>query len=157
MIIYNLTCDSGHEFEGWFKNSEDLADQQRRGLLTCPVCDSVNVERKLTAPRVTRKSNTGSVPNNRPDNRKVAISGQQSPEDFAKLQQMLQQVHQFVDANFEDVGNRFTEKAIDIHRGDRDPANIRGTATNEQLKQLEAEGVQTIALPPKPIDKKKLN
>ena len=43
MIRYALACEEGHAFEGWFSSSGDFDDQQSRGLLSCPVCDSRQV------------------------------------------------------------------------------------------------------------------
>ena len=68
---------------------------------------------------------------------------------------MLGKVHDYIDQNFENVGNRFTEEAISIHEGEKDPANIRGTANKEQLQELTEQGIDVVPLPPKPIDPKK--
>jgi len=156
MIIYDLICNSNHEFEGWFKNAEDMTSQSVQGLLRCPICDTLEVIKKPSAAKLTRKSNSaGSVQKN--STQQVAVGGGHSPEKFEKLQQMLGQVHNYIDQNFKDVGNRFAEEAISIHRGDKDPSNIRGTANQEQLSQMAEEGVQAVPLPPKPIDRKKVN
>ena len=40
MIVFDLSCDQGHRFEGWFGSSGDFADQRERGLLSCPQCGS---------------------------------------------------------------------------------------------------------------------
>lgn len=165
MVIYDLICDANHQFEGWFKNAEDMQAQRENGFLTCPFCDSMQITKKLTAAKLTRKSNT-IEPNFRPEtsSQEVAIGGQTvskgsdtSPEKFAKLQKMLGEVHNYIDKNFEDVGNRFSEEAINIHNGDREPSNIRGTASGEQIKEMAEQGVEAVPLPPKPIDRKKVN
>ena len=57
MISYNLTCDYGHSFEGWFSSSADYDNQQARGLVSCPYCHSGSVKKALMAPNVTAKSN----------------------------------------------------------------------------------------------------
>ena len=57
MISFNLTCDQGHIFEGWFGSSDDYDDQQRRGLVSCPHCNSTAVKKALMTPNVTAKSN----------------------------------------------------------------------------------------------------
>jgi hypothetical protein len=156
MVIYDLICDSNHEFEGWFKNADDLVSQRESGLLTCPYCDSGEVIKKLAAPKISKKSN---ATNNR-GNQEVAIGGigdTQSPEKFQHLQKMLGEVHNFIDKNFEDVGNRFADEAISIHQGEKEATNIRGTASAEQIKEMAEQGVEAVPLPPKPIDRKKIN
>lgn len=156
MIIYDLICDSNHEFEGWFKDADDMASQQASGLLTCPLCDSANVVKKLTAPKLNKKSN--SLPAEPVSGgQEVAIASGQSPEKFAELQEMLGKVHDYIEQNFTDVGNRFAEEAISIHRGEKDAENIRGTASQEQLEEMAEEGVAAVPLPPRPIDRKKIN
>lgn len=162
MVIYDLVCEFGHEFEGWFKNSDELSSQQANGLLTCPYCDSDKVTKKLTAPKVAKKSNaTGAqeiVPSfQQQAAQNVAVESGASPEAYNKLQKMLGEVHKFIDTNFEDVGNRFAEQALSIHRGETEASNIRGTANQEELADLAKEGVTALPIPPKPIDKKKLN
>ena len=38
MIRYALACADGHEFEAWFRNSDDDDVQTDRGLVECPPC-----------------------------------------------------------------------------------------------------------------------
>ena len=38
MIAYDLQCVNGHTFEGWFEDRKAYLDQQRKDLITCPVC-----------------------------------------------------------------------------------------------------------------------
>ena len=156
MIIYDLICDAHHEFEGWFKNSEDMDAQHADGLLTCPMCNSEHISKKPAAVKIGKKTFTPArAPGTR--SQQVAVGGGESAEKFARLQEMLVRVHDYIDRNFEDVGNRFAEEAISIHRGEKDPSNIRGTATGDQLKEMAEQGVEAIPLPVKPIDRKKIN
>ena len=43
MIRYSLSCESGHDFEGWFASSEAFDAQQADGDVVCPVCGSTDV------------------------------------------------------------------------------------------------------------------
>ena len=52
MIKYQLICDLAHEFEGWFHTGAAFDAQNEAGLVTCPVCDSVNVRRALMTPNL---------------------------------------------------------------------------------------------------------
>ncbi|MBL4670771.1 MAG: DUF1178 family protein [Arenicella sp.] len=156
MVIYDLICDSRHEFEGWFNNSDDLVSQQEKAILRCPVCDSLEVSKKVTAPKLFRKSNSTAVEN--PQQRQpVTNLNAGSVEAYNKLQGMLTKVHEYIDSNFKDVGNKFADEALSMHRGDKELNNIRGTATANELKGLAEEGVTALPLPDKPVDKKKLN
>jgi len=155
MVIFDLICDQQHEFEGWFKNSKELASQQASGMLTCPVCDSDTVHKKVAPPKLGKKSNASSAQQLALNPQ--ALAGAGSKKAYAQLQQMLGKVHDFIDANFEDVGNQFTDQALSMHKGEKEVASIRGTANEDQLKELAEEGVTAMPLPPKPLDKKKLN
>ena len=58
MIVYDLICDHGHRFEGWFGSSGDYAEQRERGLVSCPQCGSGEVTKAPMAPAVPAKGNT---------------------------------------------------------------------------------------------------
>ena len=45
MIIFDLSCDNGHKFEGWFRSADDFDQQLQTRLITCPQCDSHVVQR----------------------------------------------------------------------------------------------------------------
>ena len=165
MVIYDLICDARHEFEGWFKNVDDFSAQQASGMLCCPFCESAMVSKKVTAAKLTRKSNStkpASAPKETNAVSASALSGtalnaSDKSAAYKKVQKMLSEVHDFVETNVKVVGNRFTDEAISIHRGEKEATNIRGTATSEQLEALKEEGVTAVPLPAKPVDKKKLN
>ena len=36
VIVYNLRCKNGHEFEGWFRDSAAYDLQSEDGKLSCP-------------------------------------------------------------------------------------------------------------------------
>ena len=55
MIHYNLRCAKGHAFESWFQSSSAYETQEKRKLVSCPVCGSTKVERAIMAPQVVSK------------------------------------------------------------------------------------------------------
>jgi hypothetical protein len=59
MIRYALACDEGHAFESWFANSATYDRQVKRGLVSCPVCNSTKVEKAVMAPRVAGTKRRG--------------------------------------------------------------------------------------------------
>ncbi len=167
MIIYDLQCVNQHVFEGWFKNADDLEAQRASGMLTCPVCDSAEVHKKVTAARVGRKSNSDTGSNSKASSDAYSQAGGElatgdkqgdlKAPSYEQLQKMLGEVHKYVDTNFTDVGNKFAKEALKIHHGEKDAANIRGTVSKSELKELAEEGVTALPLPPRPVDKDKLN
>jgi hypothetical protein len=65
----------------------------------------------------------------------------------------------YVEKNFDYVGERFPEEARRIHYGEVQERNIFGEASGKEVKELVDEGVSIAPLPPAPADtvKKKLN
>ncbi len=55
MIHYQLRCEAGHEFDGWFKDSASFEIQAASSLVECPSCGSFQVSRALMALAIPRK------------------------------------------------------------------------------------------------------
>jgi hypothetical protein len=154
MKVLDLACQSGHTFEGWFGSEQDYVDQRHRGLVQCPVCSSVTVEKRLSAPRLNlagvRGENTVSSESSGP----FAVSGSVVPHADAasielqqELQHALSRVVQEVMARTVDVGEQFAEEARRIHYGETEARAIRGKASVEDARELIEEGIELIALP----------
>jgi len=140
VIKFSLTCDQGHDFEAWFRDSGDFDTQKKRGFLECPSCGSNHVEKALMAPRVTTARKREEVA--------VAIGNAAQREIMAKLHEMAREVRK----SGEDVGNRFPEEARKIHYGETDARGIYGKATVEEVTGLLEEGVEIMPLPDLPED-----
>lgn len=155
MKVLDLTCLSGHVFEGWFGSEDDFSTQLTRGLVQCPVCGSSSVHKKLSAPRLNlsrAKAPDESAPAIWPSSAKGAPSGASltapmSAEMQAKLQSALTKVVQDVLASTDDVGDRFAEEARRIHYGETEERAIRGQATADEAKELVEEGIELMAIP----------
>lgn len=128
MIVYDLKCENGHTFEGWFKDSSAFTDQQARNLIRCPVCGSAGNE--VVPSSVMYIGKGASSPRSR----------ERNPEE-PSLQEACDLLKDYVEHHFEDVGDRFTEVAAKIHRGLEEERNIRGTTTQSEEEYLKAEGI----------------
>ncbi len=137
MIVFDLECENGHTFEGWFDDKEDLKNQQDQGILTCPVCDTTAVVQKLH-PIAIKKSSGSSDP-------RLSESAIQAGQEA--MAELTEKVAEYVEKNFEDVGSGFTEHALKMHYGTEEYRNIRGTTTKEEDKLLEKEGVPVFRVP----------
>lgn len=137
VILYDLKCKNGHEFEGWFKDRQAFEEQEMQRLIACPVCGSNEAEVLLSPPRIVNREGGGTCRKN--------------PREInqLKLRQMFQQ---YLDENFDDVGERFAEAALDIHHGKEDPRNIKGTTTRQEEELLKEEGVKFIKIPLPKLD-----
>jgi hypothetical protein len=132
VIIYDLRCDQGHKYEGWFQDRQAFERQQAGKLITCPVCGSVETEIAPTS--MTLLSKDKKTAKKRDD---VEIS----PLKY------LEQLHRQIDKYFDDVGEQFAEVAVRIHRGEEDRRNIRGVTTESDEETLREEGIPFIKIP----------
>ncbi len=133
MIIYDLQCDKKHKFEGWFKDLAAFEEQKARKLITCPLCGGSEVTMLPSSIAVMGKS--------RELKERKANAADVSP------QKMMEMIHDFVAKNFEDVGERFAEVALKIHRGEEDKHNIRGITTEKEEEILREEGIDFMKIP----------
>lgn len=134
MISFNLICKNDHEFEGWFRNSADFDRQAKKQLVGCPECGDTNVSKSLMAPAVGAKDTVRAVRT-------------EKAEQARKVRKMLGEVRDYVEKNFDDVGDNFTEEARKIYYGESDERPIYGNASDEEAKELAEEGVPVGKLP----------
>lgn len=132
MIIYDIKCENDHKFEGWFKDRQAWIEQNAQRLICCPVCNSSTVEIVPSSITIMGKD--------------AKIAARKDDTDIAP-QQALRMLQQFIDHNFEDVGNRFAEVALKIHAGDEEKRNIKGTTTPQEETALKEQGVSFIKIP----------
>ena len=140
MIRYELSCDNGHAFEGWFGSADDFDRQQKMALVTCPTCGSAHIAKRLMAPSVS----TARKKQQRQD---IAVQTGQR-EMMNKLREIVTTIR----ANSEDVGERFPEEARKIHYGETEKRGLIGRATAEEVRDLLDEGVEVAPLPVLPDD-----
>ncbi len=144
--VFDLQCEHGHVFEGWFGSHEDYDSQQARGLVTCPVCQSAVIEKKLSAPRLNVGHYAEPAQPSANESREV-VATSQNANQIAQMQAfVLQQMRELV-SNTENVGERFAEEARRIHAGESDERPIRGIATREERESLAEEGIAVVSLP----------
>lgn len=135
MIVYSLSCNKGHAFEGWFRDSSAFDDQSKAGKLVCPMCDSRKVAKAPMAPSVRgTKADKANQPS--------------APAEMRKMTQFMTGLRKYVTENAEYVGPRFAEEARKIHYGETDDRHIYGEATLKEAKELVDEGVDVAPLPP---------
>lgn len=161
MIIFDLACNAGHRFEGWFRSAEDFAQQLERSLLTCPHCASADVRRMPSVINLAKtgasasadadaEERSGEQPAAKaapaPASARLPAAAQPLPdptEVAARLQEML---HTAL-AQCEDVGNQFADEARRIHYAEAPERPIRGEATRDEYEALRDEGIDVLALP----------
>lgn len=139
MIVYDLCCDAGHRFEGWFGSSDDFATQREGGLVACPQCGSDAVEKAPMAPAVPTKGNQ------RSEARVPVANGPMPPEAAAMMRKLAElQAEALKTSTW--VGDAFAEQSRAIHYGERDAAQIHGQATPDEAQALHDEGIAIMPL-----------
>ena len=134
MIHYSLVCDKSHKFDGWFSNAAAYDAQKRRGLVTCPICLTINVDKALMAPSVSRAASE-----------KVALSI--GHPQHQQLRDAMLALRNKVTSEADYVGDKFAEEARKIHFKEVDQRGIYGEATREEVAALAEEGVDFMPLP----------
>ncbi len=143
MKIFDLVCDKGHRFEGWFGSGDDYTRQRREDLLSCPVCASPHVDR-LPSALYIGKSHPKAAPE-APQSEPAPASPSRPVANLSPA--MLAKVVEHIVRSTEDVGGRFPEEARRIHYGESAERRIRGTASPEEVQSLGEEGIEVLALP----------
>jgi len=152
MKVYNLVCILDHHFEGWFASEADALEQQENVLLTCPMCDSHEVSRLPSAPRIAKHSNREVAPVSAPEEgagmgNSMVLTGQEQANLQAKVQATVMKAMRELINKTEDVGNDFAEEARKIHYREAPERSIRGHATADETAELREEGIEVVALP----------
>lgn len=140
MIRFSLHCDQAHEFEAWFRNSDDYETQRKRGFVECPHCGSNKVDKALMAPAVS----TG----RRKEKMALAMHAEQQ-QAMAQLKALTEKMRE----NADNVGDKFAEEARKIHFGETKARAIYGEATPEEAHGLIEDGVEFMPLPVFPDDR----
>ncbi len=140
MIRFSLICDATHEFEAWFRSSDDYDTQVKRGLVSCPVCHSQKVGKALMAPAVS----TG---------RKRETMALAADAEQKRIAAAMIELARKMRENADYVGDKFAEEARKIHFGETEQRGIYGEATFEEVNALVDEGVDLLPLPPLPEDR----
>ena len=153
MIKYALACDKGHTFESWFAASAAYDKQAKRGLVTCPVCNSAKVEKAIMAPRLsgTRKQAKAQAVEAAPAADKAPVA-MMSPMEM-ELRSKLKELREHIVKNADNVGERFANEARAMHYGDKEHRPIYGEASPEEAKSLIDEGIEVSPLPALPEDR----
>lgn len=151
MKVFDLQCPQGHVFEGWFRGAQGFDEQRDKGLLSCPVCDSTDITRKLSAARLNlSRSSDASELTAAPDSDEGQSVSRPDEATLARLGQMqaqwLQHMRQVV-SQTEDVGDQFAKQARDMHAGRTEERPIRGTVTQQERRELADEGVDLLLVP----------
>jgi hypothetical protein len=138
MVVYNLSCDNAHRFEGWFGSLEDYTRQESERLLSCPVCSSQSVVRQPSAPYVT----SGAV---------ATVEQIDAATGPAMAEAVRARMIEHLFKSTEDVGEEFPEEARRMHYKESPARSIRGKASMQDVNELREEGIEVVAISSLPV------
>ena len=136
MILFDLSCENGHQFEAWFPSSSKYEEQIRKKQVNCPFCETHKVKKSLMAPNLNLSGSSKKT-----KKQKKAISEKNS------LEKQIVKFKNYIEKNTENVGKNFAEEARKIYYGEKDSRAIRGETTEAEAKDLAEEGIPFSKLP----------
>jgi hypothetical protein len=133
MIKYTLQCKNLHQFESWFRTSDDYEKLNNEKMLSCEICGSNSISKSLMSPRVSSIEKKG-----------INKTLETIP---SKEQKLIKQLKTEVEKNCEYVGDNFNKEARAIHFGDSPERSIYGKTTLREAKSLVEDGIPVTPLP----------
>ena len=136
MIKYKLTCkDCDLKFDSWFSSSKEFDKLKKINLINCTRCNSLKVKKTPMSPMVLNSSI-----------RKANEDLNQ--KKIRKFKNKIKRYQKFIKNNFEYVGENFAYEARSIHYNTKKKSKgIYGKATNDEVKSLNEEGIETQTIP----------
>ena len=135
MIKYRLICkDCETTFDSWFSSSKEYERLKKKDFLTCHICNSLSIEKTLMSPSVlSAKSDSKTIT---------------QIKKYKETKETILRYQEFIKKNFDYVGKNFAYEARSVHyKNKKISKGIYGTATNEDLKELKEEGIETELIP----------
>ena len=133
MIKYKLQCKNLHQFESWFRTSNDFEKLSNEKMLSCEICGSKSISKSLMSPSVSSK-----------EKKRAKETLDTVP---SKEQKLIKQLKKEVEKNCEYVGDNFEKEARAIHYGDSPERSIYGKTTLKEAKSLHEDGIPVTPLP----------
>ena len=134
MIKYNLKCNNDHEFESWFFDSSEFDKLNKKKLLECIYCSSNKIKKSIMAPMISRTKSQED-------------SASFLDQNLSDKKNKLLKLRNYVEKNFEFVGNKLSEKAREVYYDKKTKKGIYGTTTSEEKEELEEEGIDLLSIP----------
>ena len=136
MIKYKLTCENCDlKFDSWFSSSKEFDKLKKINLINCTRCNSLKVKKTPMSPMVLNSSI-----------RKANEDLNQ--KKIRKFKNKIRKYQKFIKNNFEYVGENFAYEARSIHYNTKKKSKgIYGKATNDEVKSLNEEGIETQTIP----------
>ena len=145
MIIFDLACSCGTQFEAWFQDHGDYVRQSNSRQLACPVCGGHDIHKILSPVAVHSNGRAARSGNSTPRGEVCVYKHETEARNSAMA--LLFGLQKYVRENFENVGARLAEESLKIHYGVERPRNLRGVVTAQEEETLAREGIELLKVP----------
>mgnify|MGYP001258698608 FL=1 len=130
MIKYNLTCsECKFTFNSWFSASSEFDRLKKKKLITCTYCGSYKISKSIMSPNVSK--------NEQIDKNKIK----------KEVRKKILEYQKFIKKNSIYVGEDFAYEARSLHYDKKKSKTIYGKATQEEINDLDEEGIETTTIP----------
>ena len=130
MIKYNLICDKcKFTFNSWFSASSEFDRLKKKTLITCTYCESYKISKSIMSPNVSK--------NEQIDKNKIK----------KEVRKKILEYQKFIKENSTYVGEDFAYEARSLHYDKKKSKTIYGKATQEEINDLDEEGIETTTIP----------
>lgn len=140
--VFDLKCNYGHVFEGWFSSHDEFNDQHSKKIIECPFCSSSEITKMVSAPYVNTSLSSNVITNK--------IKADESSPDKVNIvdtqANIIKGIRKIL-KKAEDVGSNFADVARKIHEGEEEKRSIKGTITREEHKSLQEDGIEILSIP----------
>ena len=133
MIKYNLRCKNKHEFEGWFSDSREFEKLKSQNFIECSYCGTIKIDKTIMSPSVLSKEQK--------------VKNVKTSKYLKKIREDLLKMRNFVEKNFEYVGENFPREVRNVYYDKRKNKNIYGKASQEETDELRDEGIELTSIP----------
>ena len=134
MIKYLIKCHKNHEFESWFSDSSEFEKLNKKQLLECIYCSSRKISKSIMAPMVS-------------GTKSEEINLKISDKELTNKKNDLINLRNYIENNFEYVGENFSKKVREIFYDKTSKKAIYGNATEDERNELAEEGIDLISVP----------
>ena len=135
MIKYKLKCKNCEKsFDSWFSSSKEFEKLKSKKFLSCHFCNSKKIIKTLMAPNIMTA--------------KQKLENNLKMKKNNKIKKKILEFQNFIEKNFENVGDDFAYKARSLHYDNKkNKRGIYGNASKNQIKELKEEGIETQIFP----------
>ncbi len=135
MIKYKLKCKNCEKsFDSWFSSSKEFEKLRSKKFLSCHFCNSKKIIKTLMAPNIMTV--------------KQKLEKDLKMKKNNKIEKKILEFQNFIEKNFENVGDDFAYKARSLHYNNtKNKRGIYGNASQNQIKELKEEGIETQIFP----------